>query len=127
MVNIDLAKARPSENRRGEIIEWRSGDSARERDGHQSRSAVDDDRAEQRLFAHSVAPWLTQEASVIEIGPGAGKWTLHIAPLVRELVVVDVSGTMLERTQTRLQAAGMRNVSFVHGSGPDLQQLPAER
>jgi ubiquinone/menaquinone biosynthesis C-methylase UbiE len=129
MFNIDLSKARPVENRRAEVIDWRTGDAARPRDPQDALPPPDADEsaAEQRLFALAVAPSLTQDARVVEIGPGVGKWTVRIAPLVREVVVVDVSEAMLERTHARVQAAGMRNVSFTLGSGRDLEQLQSER
>src|SRR5689334_4008557 len=118
MVNIDLTKVQPVQSRRGEVIDWPGSESPRQRD-------VQDERAEQRLFAHAVAPWLTPDARVVEIGPAAGKWTVRIAPLVSELVVVDGSETALQRTHARVEGAGFQNVSFVLDSGRGLQ-LPSE-
>jgi ubiquinone/menaquinone biosynthesis C-methylase UbiE len=83
--------------------------------------------SEQRLFALAVAPWLTPTARVIEIGPGDGKWTVQLAPLVGELVVVDVDQAMLDRTRVRVDAAGMQNVSCVAGNGRDLAPLSSDR
>src|SRR3954470_7038789 len=95
MLNIDVTKARPSEGRRGEVVEWRGNDAKDRQAGDQTPARLAPPApisdAELRLFALAVSPWLTQAARVVEIGPGAGRWTLRIAPLVRELVVVDVA------------------------------------
>jgi len=91
------------------------------RPGPESSPKSDD--AEHRLFAMSVAPRLTPATRAVEIGPGAGRWTVQLAPLVRDLVVVDVAPEMIDRTRTRTRAAEMTNVAFVLGSGGDLAPI----
>jgi ubiquinone/menaquinone biosynthesis C-methylase UbiE len=85
------------------------------------------DAAEHRVFALAVAPWLTPATRAVEIGPGVGRWTVWMAPLVGELVVVDAADAMLERTRARLRTAGLTNVSFVLGAGQDLAPLPSDQ
>lgn len=106
-VDIDLKNPRPARV----VREARGGPEPAE------------EAAEYRVFALAVAPWLTPKTRAIEIGPGGGKWTVRLAPLVGELAVVDVSPDMIERTRARLRAAEMNNVSFVVGGGRDLAPL----
>jgi len=54
MLNIDLTKTRSAEPRRGEVIEWRSGDTAR--GGEDRTDTSNESPAEQRMFALAVAP-----------------------------------------------------------------------
>jgi ubiquinone/menaquinone biosynthesis C-methylase UbiE len=82
-------------------------------------------RWESRLFAHSFAPWLAPEATVVEIGPGGGKWTVQLAPRVKSLICFDVAEAMLERTRARVEAEGLGNVSFVLGNGLDMSAIPS--
>ena len=46
-------------------------------------------------------PWLRKDARLLEIGPGGGKWTVRLAPQVKDVVAFDVADTMLERTRAR--------------------------
>jgi len=85
-----------------------------------------DRRWEERLFAHSVAPWLTPGTRALEIGPGGGKWTSRLAPLVHDLVVFDVAEEMLERTKRRVASSDTTHVSFQLGNGRDLAPLASD-
>jgi SAM-dependent methyltransferase len=58
------------------------------------------------------------DAAVLEIGPGAGRWSVALAARARSLVLVDVSAAALERSRGRI--GGLPGVSFVQGSGCDL-------
>jgi len=122
MLNIDIPKARAAEAKRGEVIEWRTAGSS---DPATPNAAPRD--ADHRWFAMSVAPWLKPAARVAELSPGTGHWTIRIAPLVRDVVVVDVAEAALEATRARLQAGAIQNVSFVQSNGRDLEPLPADR
>jgi len=82
--------------------------------------------AEQRLFTLAIAPCLTPSTRAVEIGPGDGRWTARLAPLVRELVAIDVSAEMLDRARARIAGAGMTNVSFLLGTGRDLAGVTTE-
>lgn len=80
---------------------------------------------EERLFNHTVAPWLSAETRMLEIGPGGGKWTVRLAPRVEHLTVFDVAEAMIERTRARVQSEGLDNVSFVLGNGRDMATVPS--
>lgn len=80
---------------------------------------------EQRLFDHTFAPWFAPDATVVEIGPGGGKWTVKIAPRVKSVVCFDVAEAMLKRTETRVAQDNLTNVSFVLGNGLDMSAIPS--
>jgi ubiquinone/menaquinone biosynthesis C-methylase UbiE len=82
-------------------------------------------RWEDRLFNHTVAPWLSAATRVLEIGPGGGKWTVRLAPRVAHLTVFDVADAMLQRTRDRVDAEGCGNVSYLLGNGRDLAPVPS--
>jgi SAM-dependent methyltransferase len=55
---------------------------------------------------------------VLEIGPGAGRWSTVLQPRAARLVLVDVSQRALDLSRERL--AGTENVEYVLSSGSDL-------
>ena len=60
---------------------------------------------------------------VVDLGAGTGLLTLAFAPLVRQVVAVDISERMLDRLDDAAAADGVRNVEpFV----ADLRRLPLE-
>ena len=80
-------------------------------------------RRDEHLFAAVAAPWLDANSSVLEIGPGGGKWTVRLASRSKEVVAFDVASAMLRRTQSRCDAACLTNVRFVLGDGDGLCQI----
>ena len=90
--------------------EWNDdGTDARERDAHYFEIYA-------RRFLH---PGMT----ILEVGPGGGKWTVKIAPLVEKVIVLDVAESMLERTRQRCQAAGITKVEYIAGNGDDFRPV----
>jgi ubiquinone/menaquinone biosynthesis C-methylase UbiE len=69
------------------------------------------------VFDRVLRPYLRPDATVIEIGPGGGKYTALVAPLCKSLICVDVSKKMLDRTKERL--GGYSHVQYVKTSGKD--------
>jgi SAM-dependent methyltransferase len=65
-----------------------------------------------------VAPHLPPRATVLEIGPGRGRWSALLAPEVGRLVLVDLSPSCLEACRARL--AGHRNVECWRTDGAGL-------
>ena len=59
---------------------------------------------------------------VLEIGPGAGYFSIELARAVPHgrLVLIDVQHQMLEKARRRLEAAGATNTIFVHADASDL-------
>jgi len=84
--------------------EWNDdGTAARQRDEHYFR-----------LYAER---FLRPDMTVLELGPGGGKWTVRIAPLVSKVIVLDVAEAMLARTRARCESLGITNVEYVHADG----------
>jgi ubiquinone/menaquinone biosynthesis C-methylase UbiE len=54
-----------------------------------------------------------QDATVVDLGTGTGRFALAAAPLVRRVVVVDVSPAMLAVLRERVAEAGLGNVECV--------------
>lgn len=92
--------------------EWNDdGTAARARDDHYFQTYA-------RRFLHP-------EMTVLEVGPGGGKWTVRIAPLVKKVIALDVAETMLARTRQRCEADGVTNVEYVIGNGDDFRPVPS--
>lgn len=73
-----------------------------------------------RMYAER---FLKKDMTVLEVGPGGGKWTVRMAPLVNKVIVLDVSEDMLRRTRERCESAGITNVEFLLGNGKDFQPV----
>jgi len=69
----------------------------------------------QALIDDVLLPLVPAGAAVLEIGPGAGRWSQVLAAQASRLVLVDVSEEPLRRCRERL--TGFDNVSYVHGRG----------
>ena len=90
--------------------EWNDdGTEARERD--------------ENYFRIYAARFLRPDMTVLEVGPGGGKWTVRIAPLVKKVVALDVAESMLERTRERCASLGIDNVDYVLGNGQDFRPV----
>lgn len=61
--------------------------------------------------------------TVLEVGPGGGKWTVQMAPRAKRVIVLDVAQEMLTRTRTRCEALGLHNVEYVLANGEDFQPV----
>jgi ubiquinone/menaquinone biosynthesis C-methylase UbiE len=59
---------------------------------------------------------------LLEIGPGAGRWSRALLPRATRLILVDVSFTALELC--RAEFADARNVEYVLSPGSDLPGVP---
>jgi ubiquinone/menaquinone biosynthesis C-methylase UbiE len=70
--------------------------------------------------------FISSEMSVLEIGPGGGKWTARIAPSVKKMFVIDVSEEMLNRTRKRCESLNIKNVEYIIANGKDFHPVPDE-
>lgn len=70
--------------------------------------------------------FLSPEMTVLEVGPGGGKWTVRIAPRVKKMIVLDVSKEMLKRTKKRCDDEGISNIEYVLANGKDFQPIADE-
>lgn len=76
----------------------------------------------QGLIDDVLIPLIPTGSAVLEIGPGAGRWSELLAARASRLVLVDVSEEPLRRCRERL--ARFDNVSYVHGRGSELPGIP---
>lgn len=87
----------------------------------------DDGTAERQrdelYFAMYAKRWLRPDMTVLEVGPGGGKWTVRIAPHVKKVIVIDVAQEMLRRTRERCESLGIRNVEYVEANGVDFKPV----
>jgi len=68
-----------------------------------------------KAFFDGLEHLLHPEQTVVDVGCGIGRMDEFVAPRVRSLVGIDVSGEMVRRATARL--AHLPNVSFVDGAG----------
>ncbi len=73
----------------------------------------------QALVDDVMARWVPTGSSVLEIGPGGGRWTEHLLARAARLTLVDVSAHPLGLCRERF-AADLARVSFVRSSGRDM-------
>jgi len=74
------------------------------------------------LVARYLAPYFDARSTVLEVGPGGGKYATRVAPRCARLICADVSQEMLDRTRQRLGDA--RNVELLKVDGLDLAAIP---
>jgi len=72
----------------------------------------------QGLIDDVLAAWIPADAAVLEIGPGAGRWTEHLARRASHLVLADVSEGPLQLCRERF--AEQDRIAYVLSSGGDL-------
>lgn len=60
--------------------------------------------------------------AVLEIGPGAGRWTEVLQPVAREIVAVDASAKALDLCKKKLSSA--TNIKFFLTRNADLEFIP---
>jgi len=70
-------------------------------------------------------PRVTEGSDVLEIGPGAGRWTATLAELAGSLTLVDISSRCIEICRERF--GHLENVSFHVTSGSDLSFVDSDR
>ena len=72
----------------------------------------------QALIDDVLDRWIPSGGTVVEIGPGAGRWSEALAARTTRLILVDVSERPLHLCRQRFGPAG--NVEYVLSSGHDL-------
>jgi ubiquinone/menaquinone biosynthesis C-methylase UbiE len=70
------------------------------------------------LIEDVLAKWVPEGAAVLEIGPGAGRWSEALRERASRLVLVDVSERPLELCRERF--AGDAKIRYARSSGSDL-------
>jgi ubiquinone/menaquinone biosynthesis C-methylase UbiE len=70
------------------------------------------------LVEKVLKPFVADADAVLEIGPGAGRWTEHIVKLARRTVLVDVTPECIQMCRARFGASG--DVQFLINDGRSL-------
>ena len=76
------------------------------------------------IVAEFIAPFVSPESRVAEIGVGGGRVAVRVAPRVAQLVCLDISPNMLRRARSAISES---NVEFVLLDGPRLPRDLAGR
>jgi ubiquinone/menaquinone biosynthesis C-methylase UbiE len=78
----------------------------------------------QGLVDEVLLPRVPSGGTVLEIGPGGGRWSVILAERADRLILVDVSPRVLEVARQRLDDAP--HVSYVRSAGSDLPRVEDE-
>lgn len=70
------------------------------------------------LVSDVMLPVIPEDSTVLEIGPGAGRWSVILAPRARRLIVVDVAQRPLDLVADRVN--GAVDLECVLGDGTSL-------
>jgi ubiquinone/menaquinone biosynthesis C-methylase UbiE len=77
------------------------------------------------LVQHLIVPYVDARSVVLEIAPGHGRWTEHLARRAGHLIAVDLSPSCLDHCRSRF--AERRNVDYVLTTGTALPFLATDR
>jgi SAM-dependent methyltransferase len=80
-----------------------------------------------QLWKESVAkafidPYFSGLGTVVEIGPGAGRWTEYLIERVDHLIGIDISDACVVECRKRFLSS--RNATFEVGNGRDISSVP---
>jgi ubiquinone/menaquinone biosynthesis C-methylase UbiE len=75
----------------------------------------------QALIEEVLARWIPEDTTVLEIGPGAGRWSEVLSERANRLVLVDVSERPLELCRERF--AGDERIRYILSTGSDLPDV----
>lgn len=70
------------------------------------------------LIKNVLLRYMKKDASILEIGPGAGRWTEALQKIANYLIAVDISDRCVEICRNKF--AGCSNVEFVANNGSEL-------
>ncbi|MDH5680291.1 MAG: methyltransferase domain-containing protein [Spirochaetota bacterium] len=69
---------------------------------------------EKELILKTFQEILTKDMSVLEIGAGTGRFTLEMAPQVKDIQAVDIAGNMLAQLKEKLITHKISNVEIIN-------------
>jgi ubiquinone/menaquinone biosynthesis C-methylase UbiE len=75
---------------------------------------------EKTIVLEALNAILNPKQSVLEIGAGTGRFTLLIAPKVRHVTAVDISGNMLRQLAGKMENERLENISCIQGNFIDI-------
>lgn len=97
--------------------DWSSAGNEWTRDVRRFRN-LDPERWKSKLVHKYLYPFIGKNSVVLEIGPGAGRWTRVIAPKVKSLYVLDISEVALAKCKKRL--SNFNNIYYM----PVMESMP---
>jgi SAM-dependent methyltransferase len=123
----DLVRARDEQGRRldpqhNRPDHW-GGERAR-RFRQMTESAVRSGR--QDPFLDIITPFARADATVLDVGAGAGRHVAALAPLVRRVIAVEPSPAMRDQLADMVAERGLTNVEIVAGRWPEVATDPAD-
>ena len=83
----------------------------------------DPDRVPPLIYVreHFLDPYISSHSTVVEIGPGGGRWTRYMLP-AKHIYAVDYHRPLLD--ELRKTIGRQRNVSYVRNNGDDFPGVP---
>jgi SAM-dependent methyltransferase len=107
---------------------YRDGDA--ERDPWRSRAdrfaAYSDRLPEGDLLFDRLRDIVRPEDTILDVGAGAGRYTLPLARLARRVIAVEPSPAMLQHLAARIDADGADNIDVVAAAWPGAEVEPAD-
>lgn len=76
----------------------------------------------QSVVTHVMHRWLSPDTRLLEIGPGAGRWTEFLQAMARELVIVDVAEACIQQCRARFR--GLPHLRYHVNDGRSLPFVP---
>lgn len=77
----------------------------------------------QSLLTHVLLPRLKKDINILEIGPGAGRWTETLLQYARQLTVVDLVPKCIELCKERFK--DFKHIHYHVNDGKDLSFVPS--
>lgn len=69
---------------------------------------------EKKIISQTLEKILNSNLEVLEIGAGTGRFTLKIAPYVKNITAVDISQNMLNQMATKMRDQNINNIDQIH-------------
>jgi ubiquinone/menaquinone biosynthesis C-methylase UbiE len=82
------------------------------------------DQWKQALIDDVLLKYIGPSKTILEIGPGGGRWTEALQKIAQQLIVVDLSDTCIELCKRRF--AHCTNIEYVVNNGTDLSCVPSK-
>jgi len=78
----------------------------------------------QGLINDVLLRWIGRNGTVLEIGPGGGRWTESLQQIAKRLVLVDLTEKSIDLCKQRFEGCG--NIDYFTNDGKSLGFLPSE-